>query len=259
MGLSKVALDARRFGIGFIMRRQWAKARSRSGLIETAIPGYGPFFTRDRNTDFETVRQVIRDGEYDIGGVPQACVKVDKRYRTILASGKRPVIIDAGANVGAASVFFAAKYPEARIVAIEPDANNVAILRRNAASRSSVSVIEAGIGSSSGYVSIDQAGDGWASRTTRSTSGCSLITVPEAVSTIDDGELFIIKVDIEGFEADLFADNTEWLVDTTLLMIEPHDWMMAGTSASLQRTMGPLGFEMYLRGENLFYLNPKFA
>jgi hypothetical protein len=40
-------------------------------------------------------------------------------------------IIDAGANIGLASVFFANKYPEAKIIAIEPDKGNFEILLNN--------------------------------------------------------------------------------------------------------------------------------
>jgi hypothetical protein len=41
------------------------------------------------------------------------------------------VILDAGANIGLTSVYFAKKYPHARIVAIEPEASNFDVLTRN--------------------------------------------------------------------------------------------------------------------------------
>ena len=37
-------------------------------------------------------------------------------------NGKRPLIVDAGANIGASAAFFAMTYPTAKIVAIEPEA-----------------------------------------------------------------------------------------------------------------------------------------
>ena len=41
------------------------------------------------------------------------------------------VIIDAGANIGLASIWFASKFPEARILAIEPEKSNYELLVRN--------------------------------------------------------------------------------------------------------------------------------
>jgi len=49
-----------------------------------------------------------------------------------VAQGKKPLIIDAGANIGAAAVYFALRMPSARIVAIEPP-DNFAVLERNTA------------------------------------------------------------------------------------------------------------------------------
>ncbi len=43
----------------------------------------------------------------------------------------RPVIIDAGANIGMATLYFKKLYPEARIVCFEPDPENFALLTRN--------------------------------------------------------------------------------------------------------------------------------
>ncbi len=40
-------------------------------------------------------------------------------------------IVDAGANIGTASIYFAQAYPEARIIAIEAEASNFEVLVRN--------------------------------------------------------------------------------------------------------------------------------
>ena len=37
---------------------------------------------------------------------------------------------------------------------------------------------------------------------------------------------FIVKVDIEGVELDLFSGNTEWVARTPLLIVEPHNWLL---------------------------------
>jgi hypothetical protein len=42
------------------------------------------------------------------------------------------------------------------------------------------------------------------------------------------GEAFplIVKVDIEGDEKGLFAQDTEWVRQTPVIFVEPHDWML---------------------------------
>ena len=42
------------------------------------------------------------------------------------------------------------------------------------------------------------------------------------------GEAFplIVKVDIEGDERGLFAQDTEWVRQTPVIFVEPHDWML---------------------------------
>jgi hypothetical protein len=68
--------------------------------------------------------------------------------------------------------------------------------------------------------------------------------------------LFCVKIDIEGFESDVFASNTEWLDDVTVVLVEPHDWMLPGqgSSRTMQVAMAARPFEMLISGENLIYV-----
>ena len=52
------------------------------------------------------------------------------------------LIIDGGANVGYASVYFANKYPNAQIIAIEPDPENCALFYKNCAAYPNVELIQ---------------------------------------------------------------------------------------------------------------------
>ena len=49
----------------------------------------------------------------------------------------------------------------------------------------------------------------------------------------------IIKIDIEGFEDELFKKNTEWLDKFKIIIIELHDWMKPYNKKSynFQRSM----------------------
>jgi hypothetical protein len=72
---------------------------------------------------------------------------------------------------------------------------------------------------------------------------------------VPSGELLIAKIDIEGFESDLFAADTDWIDQTTVLIIEPHDWMLPGqgSSRTFRAAMGP-EFDMLVSGENLVFV-----
>jgi FkbM family methyltransferase len=166
------------------------------------------------------------------------------------------VILDAGANVGAASLWFKAQFPEAWIVAVEPDPGNADVLRCNLNGRDRAVVLEAAIGATPGYVSLVPAVMSWAVRTERASMGCPVVTVDRAVGTVPCGELFIAKIDIEGFEHDLFSENLEWLDRAAVVIIEPHDWLLPGalTSRTFQAAFGSRCFEIFQLAENLVYV-----
>ena len=54
-------------------------------------------------------------------------------------------IVDAGANVGYVSAYYANRFPEADIVGLEPDVGNIAVARRNCAPYPSVELLWAGL------------------------------------------------------------------------------------------------------------------
>jgi len=98
---------------------------------------------------------------------------------------------------------------------------------------------------------------GWAVKTRRTQgNGISIITIDDAITLVPNGVPLIVKIDIEGFESDLFGDNLAWLDATFAVFIEPHDWMepSKGTSWAFQRAFGERNFNIYVRGENLLYV-----
>lgn len=243
--------DAASFGPAFALRHLAYLAGK--PLHGATVDGFRVFLRRD-SKDAVIFRQIFRKAEWDFSRFPQTA-RVQECYETIIRAGERPIIIDAGANVGAASLWLARRFPLASIVAVEPDPDNARMCRLNTTDAKNVAVVEAAIGSSPGAVSLSNpAGSSVAVQSTRSATGA----VP--VRTVDelakDGRLFIVKIDIEGFEADLFSSNTDWLDRVSMVMIEIHDWMLPGkfSSRSLQRAMAERSFELLVFGENLFYV-----
>lgn len=248
--------DARAFGPAVLLRH-WSRVRGRPDH-RWYLPGVGRIGVRHGSTDIQVLRQVFEDREYDISRFVQSR-RVTVRYEALLAVGDTPVIIDAGANIGASALWFAREYPLARVLSVEPDAGNAACCRANIAGRPAITLYEAAIGGMPGRIVMDDVwGGAWALRSRRSENGgVPVITIPELVASVPRGRLFIAKIDIEGFESDLFQGDLSWIDDTAAIMIETHDWMRAGegTSFALQKAMGERRFELVIRGENLIYFN----
>jgi len=250
-----LASDVVKGGVGFGIAG--VRARISKTPFETMIPGGYRVTVRGGDSDFETIRQVFLRKEYDLAN--QSVRRRLKAFHDeIVSRGKTPVIIDAGANIGAAALWFKSIYPQAVIVSIEPETQNVELLRRNTRDVPGIVVAHAAIGSTPGFVSVKLADTSWGVQTERSDTGegCPIITVDQALAMVDNGELFIVKIDIEGFEKDLFSADDGWIDSAKCVSIEPHDWMLPGqgTSRTFQAAFGQRDFELFLKGENIIYV-----
>lgn len=257
--LSAFLRDSRRLGL----KAAWQALAARYAAGDHAVvdlPRHGRFHVRGRNSDVATLRQVFGEQEYRLR--PDAAeARLDRRYREMLAAGQTPVIIDAGANVGAAARWFHQLFPQVRVLAVEPDADNAAMLRLNTEDYAPITVVEAAIGAEPGFVSLIQADASWGIQTERSDSGLAVVTIPELVAGVENGALLLAKIDIEGFEEDLFASNTGWIDEAFCVIVEPHDWMLPDrhTSRTFQKAMGSGDFQLLIQGENLAYIRPETA
>ncbi len=79
-------------------------------------------------------------------------VFISKEYDVDL--GDPRFIVDAGAHIGLASVFFACKYPNSAVVAIEPEASNFRVLLKNSHGYGNIKPVWAGLWSRRTYLRI---------------------------------------------------------------------------------------------------------
>lgn len=228
----------------------------RAAPFAVAIDGIGDIWVRGRDSDIDTLRRVFLHGDYEVPSAPVRD-RIMARYTAIIADGKRPVIIDAGANIGASALWYARLYPQAVILAVEPDPVTVAMLERNVARYPHIEIVRAAIGSEAGRVALVQGNLSDATQTIRAETGMAVTTMAELLATVPDAVPFIAKIDIEGFESDLFARNAGWIDDFFAIAVELHDWMLPGqrSSGTFQAAMAArTGFEVFLKGENLIYV-----
>lgn len=184
----------------------------------------------------------------------------------IRAKGKKPLIIDGGANIGASALYFASLGEDIQVLAIEPERENFELLRRNTAGNNRIKCIRAGLAPSSGTLSVFDPGKGAVGFRTFDDTGkaAQLDSVPafsinDLLAAQTDTMPLIAKIDIEGAEGDLFSTNLEWVEKFPVLIVELHDWMLPGKSLSknVLRCVADRGMDALHYGENMFFFrNP---
>lgn len=245
--LKRERLYVKALGLSYLVTRR----RMSPGVVR-ANSRFGEIFFRPADSDLKTFWDTLGAKEYDLSRFPQY-QSVKRVYDAAVSKGETPIIIDAGANIGAASIWFSEQFPAARILAVEPDPANVQILRLNTRGRN-VEVIEAAIGAKSGSVSLVAGDASWGVQTVRG-GDVPITTVSELLQRVEKGKLLLVKIDIEGFESDLFSEATDWIAQTAAILIEPHDWMLPGgrSSRTFRAAIGP-EFDMLISGENLIFI-----
>jgi FkbM family methyltransferase len=220
----------------------------------------GKLNLRPSDSDMEVLREVFVRKQYDISNFAQF-PRIANAYQSIINESKHPMIIDAGANIGAASIWFSRLFPESRIVAVEPDPRNAEICRRNCEPFANVAIVEAALGSEAGTATVRQSAlteQSWALQTERGGPGAiPMVTVQELLEKAPQpNRLFIAKIDIEGFEKDLFRSNLQWMSEASVILIELHDWMMPGNYSSLpfQKAMLSIDSEILILGQTLVFI-----
>jgi FkbM family methyltransferase len=232
--------------------RIWFFDLTRRRFFCIASRGYYDSFTAD---------QIFTYDEYALDGLIRKA-DIDATFSAILDAGKTPLIIDCGGNIGLASRKFAEDYPEARVICVEPNSDNLRLAKRNCARFANVVFHHAAVGATSGHVSIlDEAANPNAYRVSpsRSESRVDMVSMTRLIAQNPDCAPFIAKIDIEGFEDNLFAENTEWIDGCPLMIVELHDWMLPGTanSANFLKAIAARNRDFVFRGENVFSIrNP---
>ena len=170
-------------------------------------------------------------------------------------------IIDGGANIGLTSVFFANKFPNANIVAVEPEKENFQMLQKNTNSYSNISLLNAGIWDHNTFLSVVDEGKGNNAFTVKEVpvnteNAIKALSVYEIMKQQDWSTIDILKLDIEGTEKNIFEKNYEsWLPFVRVLIVELHDRMIEGSSEAVFNTISKYNFSKEIKGENHIFFN----
>jgi FkbM family methyltransferase len=224
-----------------------------SGDISIDLPSGANVWLRGGTSDIPTFFQIMVREEYNIERSAHFR-RLVARYEDMLSSQQVPLIVDLGANIGLSALWFGAKFPRARILAVEPAVDNLAVLRRNIEGLPNIEAIHGAIWDvECNLVLTHTTGEPWGYRVAENVIGdVSGYTVDK----LSGGQpILVAKIDIEGAESALFRSNTSWLSRTDLLVIELHDWKLPGqgSSRTFFRAIAERKFEFLQKGEHSFF------
>ena len=178
------------------------------------------------------------------------------------------VIVDAGAYTGLSAAYFAGRYPEAKVIAIEPYGANFDLLVRNTSALANVHAVRAALWSTNGSVEIVDPGAGeWAFRVAETNDFGSTklkleeaarnrvpaITIPEIMDRYCLSYIDLLKLDIEGSEKEVLAGSAPWIEHVGAICIELHDRFKPGCSREFYRAVDKFPTE-FRRGETVMVM-----
>jgi len=205
--------------------------------------GYNePFFIRGGTTDSWIFETNIVQEEYSI-------FKTDKDIKRI---------VDAGANIGMTSRYFHRRFPEAKIVALEPSKENFNLLEQNTQGLDSILSLNAGIWSKSTKLKIvDESEWNYAFQVVEDEQNGKIdaLGIVDVMDKMGWDFIDLLKLDVEGSEVEVLTNNfSDWSYKIGALLIEIHPQLNSHCAGILFNAFANRDFDFKYRGENLLLI-----
>jgi FkbM family methyltransferase len=181
-----------------------------------------------------------RSGTSDLNVFHQ--IFIDREYSCLDGMIDVNLVVDCGAYVGYSSAYFLTRFPDCRLIAVEPDAGNFSVLKKNLARyKDRVRAMQAAVWSHpTGLVlARERYRDGreW-TRQVKEWKGQvpDILGVDVATILAESGQsrISILKIDIEGAEAVVFGTNYEkWIDRVDAIVIELHNDTVFGQCSDI--------------------------
>jgi FkbM family methyltransferase len=210
-------------------------------LLRTTPPGSkSPVYLRMDTSDFCAYYDVL--------------IAKTKQYELEGLTFSPATIVDAGAHIGIASILFARRYPLSKIIAIEPEPSNFALLLKNTSPYKNILPICAALWKEDGEVSLgnsDVHPKGAFQIVENAGTRVRAVTIDTVMRETGIQSIDILKVDIEGSEREVFA-SCNWIDNVHVIAIELHDRVRAGCRHTVETAAK--NFRSVERGEVTFFL-----
>lgn len=204
-------------------------------LLPAKIEGVAaPVYVRVPSTDLRVFEQVVLRKEY------------------LLPARREPAfIVDAGANIGLTSVLLAKQFPNARILALEPEKNNYELMAKNVAPYPNITPVRGALWSEATELNVVDPGYGnWGFQVEAHSNGASsgasdqmvhAFTVETILRDFGVEKIDILKIDIEGSELEIFQGSGRWIDKVDSLVVELHEFLRTGCNRAFYNATN--GFE----------------
>ena len=173
------------------------------------------------------------------------------------------IIIDAGSHIGCSVLKFNYLYPKAIIISIEANKDNYDFLCKNIEGIDEIKTQFAAVDNTTDIKmtqnqqknDINSSYSYSFSPSQDEKSNLKSVSINSILKTNRFQIIDIVKLDVEGGEVDVFADNTEWIDRTKQIIVELHDYKRNGCSKSLIKQLNTRNFAIEFSGENLLLTN----
>lgn len=172
-----------------------------------------PLRLRSAGSDFSVLRTIIEEGEY-------ADVLNWKLP-------PKPRILDLGGNIGITVRYLIEKWPDAQVLTVEPDSDNLRLLEANCKhliDSGQVRAVRGFVAAQSGTAGISRTTDAWGFTKVAASESEQIPchTVPQLLEMAGWDRVDLLKCDIEGSEQELFDAPQNWLDRVDRIVIELH-------------------------------------
>ena len=173
----------------------------------------GPLTFVARKEDWSGVREIFIKGEYEI-------------LDTLLKDIEAPLVLDLGANIGGFALRAFRRWPKATVISVEAAPDTFEILERNRRLNENLDwrVVQAGIWKSDCELVLDRRNISIGHRVAEGQEGERIrsLTLSSLLNDVGWQDIDLIKMDIEGAEAEVVPTVPDVLARTSILIIEVH-------------------------------------
>ncbi len=160
---------------------------------------------------------------------------ISRKYQKYQDEKLIPLILDCGSNIGSSTEYFQRIFKGSYATLIEPEEKNFNFANKNLSNKNNKLLNLVISNEEKDYFFEQDFKDSRAARVTGN-QGTKIksITINKILDDFPHNKYqpFLIKIDIEGFEAQLFSENYQWMNKFNIIIIEIHDWMLPGVANS---------------------------